>query len=54
MRTYLVDSLRIEPEGLGKLKAETILLIADQYRSRRLRLLGGMLRKMGMKRHEHE
>lgn len=43
MSTYLLDSLRIDPEGLERLSSETILLIADRYRSRKLRLLGAML-----------
>jgi hypothetical protein len=46
IQTYLLDSLRIDPEGLGKLNADTISLIADQYRSRKLRLLGGLVRRL--------
>ena len=49
MRTYLLDSLRIDPEGLGKLNPETISRIADQYRSRKLRLLSRLLRRLGRK-----
>jgi hypothetical protein len=49
MRAYLLDSMRIDPEGLERLSSETILLIADRYRSRKLRLLGAMLRKPGRK-----
>jgi len=49
MRTYLLDSLRIDPDGLGKLNAETISLIADQYRSRKLRLLSGLVCRLGGK-----
>jgi len=49
MRTYLLDSLRIDPEGLGKLNSETISLIADQYRSRKLRLLSRLLRRLSRK-----
>ena len=49
MRIYLLDSLRIDPEGLGRLNAETISLIADQYRSRKLRLLSGLVCRLGGK-----
>lgn len=54
MRTYLQQSLRIEPEILLKLKKETIMLIADRYGSRKLRLLAGILQKEGRKGHENE
>jgi hypothetical protein len=49
MRIYLLDSLRIDPEGLGRLNAETISLIADQYRSRKLRLLSSLVCRLGGK-----
>ena len=49
MRIYLLDSLRIDPEGMGRLNAETISLIADQYRSRKLRLLSGLVCRLGGK-----
>ena len=49
MRTYLLDNLRIDPEGLRKMNPETISLIAEQYRSRRLRLLSGLVRRLGGK-----
>jgi len=54
MRTYLLDSLRIDPEGLERLSSETILLIADRYRSRKIRLLGAMLRNPRRRGQEHE
>jgi hypothetical protein len=54
IRTYLLDSLRIDPEGLGRLNDETISLIADQYRSRKLRLLSGLVRRLGGKGNGHE
>ena len=50
IQTYLLESLRIDPEGLRKLNTDKISLIADQYRSRKLRLLEGMLRKLVEKR----
>ncbi len=49
MRSYLLDSLRIDPEGLEKLRAEKIALIADQYRSRKLRLLSAVVGRAGKK-----
>ncbi|MFH1975798.1 MAG: hypothetical protein ABIJ52_09585 [Pseudomonadota bacterium] len=54
MRTYLLDSLRIDSEGLGKLNAETISLIAAQYRSRKLRLLSGLVRRLGGRGNRYE
>jgi hypothetical protein len=54
MKTYLLDNLRIDPGGLERLNLEKISLIADQYRSRKLRLLGGTLRKLGGKGQKHE
>jgi hypothetical protein len=54
MRIYLLDSLRIDPEGLRKLNSETISQIADQYRSRKLRLLSGLVRRLGGKGNGHE
>ena len=49
MRSYLLDSLRIDPEGLEKLNAVKISLIADQYRSRKLRLLNAVVSRAGKK-----
>ena len=54
MRTYLLDSLRIDPEGLKRLNAEKISLIADRYRSRKLRLLSGLLCRFSGKGEGHE
>jgi hypothetical protein len=54
MRTYLLDSLRIDPEGLGKLNPEAISRIADQYRSRKLRLLSVLVRRLSGKDNGHE
>ena len=54
MRIYLLDSLRIDPEGLGRLNAETISLIADQYRSRKLRLLSRLVWRLGGKGNDRE
>ena len=54
MRTYLLDSLRIDPESLFKLNAKTICMIAEQYRSRKLRLLSSLLLRLGGKGDGHE
>lgn len=45
MRVYLLESLRIDPQALRGLDAEAIFLMAERYRSRKLRLLGGLIAK---------
>jgi hypothetical protein len=47
MRTYLLDNLRIDPERLEKLDAGIISLIAERYRSRKIRLVSDLLRRLG-------
>ena len=47
MKAYLLDNLRIDPERLEKLNTDMLSLIADRYRSRKIRLLSGLLRKLG-------
>jgi hypothetical protein len=47
MRTYLLDNLRIDPERLEKLNADTLSLIAGRYRSRKIRLLSNLILKLG-------
>ena len=47
MRAYLLDNLRIDPERLEKLNADMLSLIADRCRSRKIRLLSDLLRKLG-------
>lgn len=54
MRTYLEDSLRIDPEGLENLNAETISLIAAQYRSRKLQLLSVLVLRLGGRGNDRE
>lgn len=54
MRTYLMDSLRIDPEGLENLNAETISLIAAQYRSRKLQLLSALVLRLGGRGNDRE
>ncbi len=46
MRAYLLDNLRIDPERLEKLNTDMLSLIADRYRSRKIRLISDLLRKL--------
>ncbi len=46
MRAYLTENLRIEPEELRKLNPETIQEIAEHYRSRKMKLLGAVIRQL--------
>jgi len=46
MRVYLLESLRIDRKALGSLDAEAVFLMAERYRSRKLRLLGGVIAKL--------
>jgi predicted transcriptional regulator of viral defense system len=39
MKDYLLKNLRVDAEGLAKLDAEVFGLIADRYRSKKIRLL---------------
>jgi hypothetical protein len=47
MRTYLLDSLRVDPEALADLNADEIDLFARRYRSRKVRHLASVVRRMG-------
>ncbi len=49
--TYLNDNLRIDSEALRVLDRETLLVIAAAYRSRRLKILAGVVEKMQMEKH---
>ncbi|MDO9212193.1 MAG: hypothetical protein Q7V48_15835 [Deltaproteobacteria bacterium] len=46
MRGYLLNNLRIDPERLGKLDTETIAIIADRCRSRKIRLLSNFVHRL--------
>jgi hypothetical protein len=46
MRAYLTESLRIDPEELRKLRLEFVEQVAELYRSRKMRLLGTVLRQL--------
>ena len=54
MKEYLLTSLRIDPGGLERLDANVLALIAERYRSRKIRLLGGLLRRLGGRGFGHE
>jgi len=47
MQTYLYDSLRLDPKALSKLDATEISLFARRYRSRKVRLLAAVVRRLG-------
>ncbi len=44
MRSYLLDHLRIDPEGLGKLNPNRLTDIALRYHSRKIAMLPGVVR----------
>ena len=45
MKDYLLKNLRVDPESLAKLDAEVLTLIADRYRSKKIRLLSDVARR---------
>ena len=45
MRSYLLDHLRIDPEGLRKLRPDRLAAIAERYHSRKIRQLADMVRR---------
>lgn len=45
MRSYLLDHLRIDPEGLRKLDPDRLAAIAERYHSRKIRQLADMVRR---------
>ncbi len=44
MRSYLLDHLRIDAEGLGKLDPNRLAAIASRYHSRKIAMLAGVVR----------
>lgn len=54
MRGYLLNNLRIDPERLGKLDTETIAIIADRCRSRKIRLLSNFVHRLQREESLHE
>jgi hypothetical protein len=49
--TFLNDNLRIDSAALRILDSGTLLAIATTYRSRRLKILAGLVEKMQMEKH---
>jgi hypothetical protein len=47
MKEYLLANLRIDPKSLEKLEVKTLDLIAERYRSKKIRLLSGVVRSLG-------
>jgi predicted transcriptional regulator of viral defense system len=45
MKDYLLKNLRVDAESLAKLDAEVFALIADRYRSKKIRLLSDVSRR---------
>ncbi len=52
MREYLFASLRIDPESLKRLDADVVADVGGRYRSRKIRLLDGLIRSSGKEGHE--
>ena len=52
MREYLFTSLRIDPESLKRLDADVVANVGERYRSRKIRLLGGLIRSSRKEGHE--
>lgn len=46
MRSYLLDHLRIDSEGLGKLDSNRLAVIASRYHSRKIEALAGVVRHL--------
>jgi len=46
MRSYLLDHLRIDPEGLGKLDPDRLAAVALRYHSRKIQRLAEMVRHL--------
>jgi predicted transcriptional regulator of viral defense system len=54
MREYLQDNLRIDQDSLAKLDDKKIALIANRYRSKKIRLLSDVVLKLKKKEGSHE
>jgi len=52
MKEYLSTSLRIDPESLERLDADIVDAVGERYRSRKIRLLGGLIRHSRKVNHE--
>jgi hypothetical protein len=54
MRRYLMQNLRIDAESIGKLRTETLSILADRYGSRKLQLLNRVIARFREERASHE
>lgn len=54
MRNYLQNNLRIDQDSLIRLDDKKIALIANRYRSKKIRLLSDVVRKLRKKEESHE
>jgi predicted transcriptional regulator of viral defense system len=54
MQRYLIENLRIDAESLEKLKTEILSILAERYRSRKLRLLNRVIARLQMEGGRHE
>jgi hypothetical protein len=54
MRRYLIQNLRIDAESIEKLQAETLSILAERYRSRKLRLLNKVIARLREEGSHHE
>ena len=50
LHAYLEDNLRIDPAGLAGLNPTALEEIASRYRSRRIRLLGNLVKRLQQKK----
>lgn len=54
MRRYLLQNLRIDAGSLATLRTETLTILAERYRSRKLRLLGAVVTRLREEGARHE
>ena len=54
MHKYLTQNLRIDTESLEKLRADTLAILAEQYGSRKLRLLHNVVARLQKSGGSHE
>ena len=54
IRRYLIQNLRIDAEGLEKLRTETLSILAERYKSRKLRLLNKVVAHLQKEGARHE
>lgn len=54
MRRYLLQNLRIDAGSLATLRTETLAILAERYRSRKLRLLGAVVTRLREEGARHE